>query len=77
MSDKGNGKFTKPLREHLVWLMKPKQLHLIDHKTESTILSLLTQIVRDELDYKRTIGKLFIRAAGERLSELSRYLAYK
>ena len=77
MGDKSVGKYPKALREHLVGLMKPKQLATIDHKTESAILSLITQIVRDEQDYKRTIGKLFIRTAGERLSELSRYMAYK
>ena len=41
------------------------------------MLSLITQIVRDDLDYKRTIGHLFIRTAGDRLSELTRYVAYK
>ena len=53
MNDKGSGKYPHGVRVVLIEFMKPSRLHLIDHNTENSILSLLTQLVRDELEYKR------------------------
>ena len=77
MNDKGAGKYPEPVRSVLVNMMKPCNLHLIDHNTENSILSLLTQLVRDELEYKRQIGAMFIPMIGERLKEIMRYVQYK
>jgi len=44
-------------------MLKPANIHKIDAEIESSILSLLTQLVREEIDYKRTVGKTFINDA--------------
>jgi hypothetical protein len=77
MNDKGGGKYPYPVRTVIIHMMKPANLHLIDHNTENSILSLLTQLVRDELEYKRIIGGMFIPLIGERLKEIMRYVQYK
>jgi hypothetical protein len=77
MNDRGSGKYPTAVKQVIVELLHPRNLHLIDHNTENAILSLLTQIVRDEIEYKRVIGHMFIPQIGERLRELIRYVQYK
>ena len=55
------------------WL-KPKNLDEINPEIENAILSLLTQVVRDEMDYKKRIGANFMEPiVNERLKQLKKY----
>lgn len=57
--------------------LKPENIHEINEEMENAILSVLTQIARDEPDYKVQIGKEFIKSAGGRLEVLMKYFDYK
>lgn len=51
---KGPGK--KTVIKSMIQRINPDNLHAINKDIENAILSLLTQIVKEETDYKRTIG---------------------
>ena len=51
---KGPGK--KTVTKSMIQRINPDNLHKINKDIENAILSLLTQIVKEETDYKRTIG---------------------
>lgn len=44
----------------LIHKMHYENLGLIDAETENAILSMLIQIVRENLDYKDEIGRIFL-----------------
>jgi len=54
-------------------MMSVKEIHTIDEKIEIAIISLFTQVVKEELEYKKTIAELFIPKAGERLEAIREY----
>lgn len=58
-------------------LLKPVNIGESSQEMENAILSILTQIVRDEPEYKIQIGKEFIDSAGKRIKILMQYMRYK
>ena len=54
-------------------MMSVKEIHTIDERIEIAIISLFTQVVKEELEYKKTIAELFIPKAGERLEAVREY----
>ena len=65
------------VRVRLLKLLEPKNIHEMNEEMENAVLSILTQIVRDEPDYKNIVGRDFIPSAGSRLEELMKYFDYK
>lgn len=51
-------------------LLKPENIHKMNEEMENAVLSILTQIARDEPDYKVQIGREFIKSASSRLEVL-------
>lgn len=61
--------------DHLLDLMKPENIHQIKARQdiEDAILSLFTQLVRDEREYKTKLGKKFIKIAKDRLGKIKEF----
>ena len=58
--------------------LKPECIGQIDHEIENAILSILTQVVRNDDSNRKTIGKMFIKEiAGQRLDNLIEYSLFK
>lgn len=58
--------------------LKPECIGQIDHEIENAILSILTQVIRNDDSNKKTIGKMFIKEiAGQRLDNLIEYSLFK
>ena len=80
MNDKADPKSvicTDSVKMRILNLLKPENIHEMSEEMENAILSILTQIVRDEPDYKIQIGKEFIKSAGNRIEALMRFCRYK
>lgn len=62
MSDKPkkDSPYDKPVYEVMTQMLAPHRLNEIDKDIEAAILSLLTQIIKENGDYKRLIGKCFL-----------------
>lgn len=59
----------KKAMEAILNLIKPDQIPMINEQIESTIYSFLTQVVREEPDYKRIIGKRLLPICNDRISK--------
>ena len=57
----------------MLWLVNPNNLDKIDKETENAILALLTQLVREDIDSKKLIGKDFIKGAGLRIEMIKAF----
>ena len=68
-------KYPYTIMDHLLNLIKPENIHQIKAKQdiEDAILSLFTQLVRDEKEYKMKVGKKFLKIAKDRILEIKRF----
>jgi len=57
--------------------LHPNNIGQIDQEIEGAILSLLTQVVTEEIEHKGTVGEHFIKDAGTRLEALLEYMRFK
>ena len=73
-----DARYRKSVITKLMYWMSPKGLDEIDSTIENAILSLFTQIIKDETDYNLKIGKEFIpQCANERLKLVKKYILKK
>lgn len=66
----------KNIIEKIIWMINPDNIYLIDSDIENAILSLLTQVVKEEIENKRIIGEMFIKDAGVRMQAIMEYSSF-
>ena len=54
-------------------MVNPNNLDKIDKETENAILALLTQLVREDIESKKLIGKDFIKHSGLRIEMIKAF----
>ena len=63
--------------EAVINKLHPDNIGQIDQEIEGAILSLLTQVVSEEIEHTGTVGEHFIKDAGARLEALLDYMRFK
>jgi hypothetical protein len=77
MTDKASHGHDESFLQAVINKLHPDNIGQIDQEIEGAILSLLTQVVSEEIEHKGTVGEHFIKDAGARLDALLEYIRFK
>jgi len=63
--------------DYLLGQLDPDFVDTSNDDIEGAILSMFTQVIKDEHDYKKSVGEKFVPIAGKRLKAICRYRSYE